>query len=108
MIQANPGSKMLLNIDSMSGGEKTLTALAFLFSVQQYKPTPFYILDEIDAALDKENSKKVAELIKLMSKEAQFIVITHNDTVIMAADRIYGVTMERGESKILGLELPKV
>ena len=107
VIQANPGGKMLLNIDSMSGGEKTLTALAFLFSVQQYRPSPFYILDEIDAALDKENSKKVAELIKIMSAEAQFIVITHNDITIMTADRIYGVTIEKGESKILGLELPK-
>ena len=107
IIQANPGGKMLLNIDSMSGGEKTLTALAFLFSVQKYRPTPFYILDEIDAALDKENSKKVADMIKLMSKEAQFIVITHNDTTIRTADRVYGVTMSQGESKILGLELPK-
>lgn len=107
IIQANPGSKKLLNIDSMSGGEKTLTALAFLFSVQKYRPTPFYILDEIDAALDKENSKKVAVLIKFMSKSAQFIVITHNDTTIKYGDVVYGVTMESGESKILGLELPK-
>jgi chromosome segregation ATPase len=106
IIQANPGGKMLLNIDAMSGGEKTLTALAFLFAVQEYKPAPFYVLDEIDAALDKENSKKVAELIKVLSKEAQFVVITHNDTTIKYGDRIYGVTIEAGESKILGLELP--
>jgi chromosome segregation protein len=106
IIEANPEGKMLLNIDSMSGGEKTLTALAFLFSVQKYRPAPFYILDEVDAALDKANSKKVADLIKLMSKEEQFIVITHNDTTIMYGDRVYGVTMNRGESKILSLELP--
>lgn len=106
IIQANPGGKMLLNIDAMSGGEKTLTALAFLFSVQEYKPAPFYVLDEIDAALDKENSRKVADLIKVMSKEAQFIVITHNDATIKFGDRVYGVTIDAGESKILGLELP--
>jgi chromosome segregation protein len=107
LIQANPAGKKLLNLDSMSGGEKTLTALAFLFSVQKYRPTPFYMLDEIDAALDKENSKKVAELIKVMSSEAQFLMITHNDTTIKYGDVVYGVTMEAGESKIIGIELPK-
>lgn len=106
IIQANPAGKRLLSIDAMSGGEKTLTALAFLFAVQKYKPAPFYILDEIDAALDKENSKKVAELIKKLSRYGQFVVITHNDQTIKYGDRVYGITMERGESKILGLELP--
>ena len=96
-----------MNIDSMSGGEKTLTALAFLFSVQEYRPAPFYILDEVDAALDKENSKKVANMIKELSKVAQFVVITHNDNTIKYGDVVYGVTMGEGESKILGLELPK-
>lgn len=106
IIQANPKGKMLLNIDSMSGGEKTLTALAFLFAIQRYKPAPFYIFDEVDAALDKENSKIVAELVKKLSKEAQFIMITHNDQTIKYGDRVYGVTMAQGESKILGLEMP--
>jgi chromosome segregation protein len=106
IIQASPAGKTLLNIDSLSGGEKTLTALAFIFAIQSYKPAPFYILDEVDAALDKENSKKVAELIKSLSKEAQFIVITHNDQTIKYGDRVYGVTMDKGESKILGLEMP--
>ena len=107
IIQANPGGKNLLNIDAMSGGEKTLTALAFLFAIQRYKPAPFYILDEVDAALDKVNTKKVADLIKKMSKKEQFLVITHNDYTIKQGDRVYGVSMENGESKILGLELPK-
>jgi chromosome segregation protein len=107
MIQATPAAKNLLNIDSMSGGEKSITALAFLFAVQEYRPAPFYILDEIDAALDKENSNKVATLIKNLSKEAQFIVISHNDNTIKQGDRVYGCTMEKGESKIIGLELPK-
>jgi chromosome segregation protein len=107
MIQATPAGKRLLNIDLMSGGEKTLTALAFLFAVQEYRPAPFYILDEIDAALDKENSLKVANLIKDLSKEAQFVVITHNEMTIRQGDRVFGVTMENMESKIIGLELPK-
>jgi len=107
-IKASPRGKTLLNIDAMSGGEKSLTALAFLFAIQNYKPAPFYILDEVDAALDKENSKTVAELIKKLSKDNQFIVITHNDTTIKYGDRVYGCSMVEGESKIMGLELPKV
>ncbi len=107
-IKASPRGKALLNIDSMSGGEKSLTALAFLFAVQNFKPAPFYILDEIDAALDKENSKIVAELLKKLSKDNQFIVITHNDTTIKYGDRVYGCTMVDSETKLIGLELPKV
>lgn len=107
LVQATPKGKRLLNIDSMSGGEKTVVALAFLFAIQMYKPSPFYMFDEVDAALDKENTKKIAEWIKRMSKEAQFIVITHNDQTIQYGDRVYGVTMDRGESKIIGLEMPK-
>ena len=107
LIQANPAGKRLLNIDAMSGGEKSLTALAFLFAVQKYKPAPFYVLDEVDAFLDKVNTKKVVEMIKKLSGEEQFIVITHNDYTIKQADRVYGISMENGESKILGLELPQ-
>ncbi len=107
LIQASPGGKNLLNIDAMSGGEKTLTALAFLFAIQRYKPAPFYILDEVDAALDKVNTKKITELIKKLSQKEQFLVITHNDYTIKQGDRVYGVSMENGESKILGLELPQ-
>ncbi|MEM5797460.1 MAG: AAA family ATPase [Candidatus Aenigmatarchaeota archaeon] len=108
IIKASPKGKTLLNIDAMSGGEKSLTALAFIFAIQKYKPAPFYILDEVDAALDKENSKIVAEMIKEFSKNAQFILITHNDTTIKYGDRVYGVSMVDGESKIMALELPKV
>jgi chromosome segregation ATPase len=107
LIQANPGGKNLLNIDAMSGGEKALTALAFLFAVMKYKPAPFYVLDEVDAFLDKVNTKRVVEMIKKLSKKEQFIIITHNDYTIKQGDRVYGVTMENGESKILGLELPE-
>jgi len=107
VISASPSGKRLLNIDSMSGGEKSLTAIAFLFAIQRYKPSPFYILDEADAALDKVNSAKLKDLIKKQSKLAQFIVISHNDEVVRAADQIYGVSMEEGESRILGIKLPE-
>lgn len=107
IISASPSGKRLLNIDSMSGGEKTLTAIAFLFAIQRYKPSPFYILDEADAALDKVNSAKLRDLIKKHSKLAQFIVISHNDEIVRAADQIFGVSMEDGESKLLGIKLPE-
>ena len=106
LIEASPAAKKLLNIDSMSGGEKTLTALAFLFAIQRFRPAPFYILDEIDAALDKPNTKKAVELIKKYSLNSQFIVITHNDATIQAADCVYGVSMEEGESKLVGIRMP--
>jgi len=108
LIQANPAGKNMLNLDAMSGGEKALTALAFLFSVQKYKPAPFYVLDEVDAALDKVNTKRVVEMIKKLSEKEQFIVITHNDYTIKQGDRVYGISMEGGESKILGLDLPEM
>ena len=107
LIKASPGGKKLLNIDSLSGGEKTLTAFAFLFAIQRHKPSPFYILDEADAALDEMNTKKIVELIKKQAKLAQFIVISHNDTLVREGDQIYGITMDDGESKILSIELPK-
>ncbi len=105
LINARPGGKRLLSIDSLSGGEKTLTALAFLFAIQQYRPAPFYILDEIDAALDKENSEKIGNLILKYGDRAQFLLITHNDATAQKAERIYGVSMQKGTSQILGVEL---
>lgn len=107
IIRARPKGKNMLSIDSMSGGEKTLTALAFLFAVQMYKPAPFYILDEVDAALDKINSKKIGTLIKKQSSKAQFIVITHNDVTIKMADQVYGISMEDGVSKVIAIRMPE-
>ncbi|MFA6489100.1 MAG: AAA family ATPase [Candidatus Micrarchaeia archaeon] len=92
-------------LDSMSGGEKSLLALIFIFSIQMYKAAPFYILDEADAALDKENSKKLADLIKQLSSKTQFIVVTHNDTVLSSADIALGVTRTDDGSKIVGVQL---
>ncbi|MBL7159994.1 MAG: AAA family ATPase [Candidatus Aenigmarchaeota archaeon] len=106
VIEASPKGKALLNIDAMSGGEKTLTALAFLFAIQQFSPAPFYILDEIDAALDKPNTKKITDLIMKYSALAQFIVITHNDMTIKQADTVYGVSMEDGITKLVGIRMP--
>ncbi|MBI4181490.1 MAG: chromosome segregation protein SMC [Candidatus Aenigmarchaeota archaeon] len=107
IIRASPPGKRLLSMDNMSGGEKTLTAFAFMFALQKHKPAPFYILDEADATLDRRNSEKVGLLLKKQSKNAQYIIISHNDSVVKEADQIYGVTMADGESKVLGVELPE-
>ena len=107
LIKVSPKGKKLLNIDLLSGGEKTLTAIAFLFAIQRFKPAPFYILDEIDAALDKANTKKITELLRRYSSTSQFLVISHNDLTIQSADCVYGVSMEEGESKIVAIKMPE-
>ncbi len=102
-----PKGKQLLTLKSMSGGEKTIAALAFIFSILNYAPAPFYIMDEVDAALDKVNTEKLAEMLSEYSKETQFITISHNDELISAASYLYGVTMDkRGISNIISLKLP--
>ena len=106
LIEGSAKSKRMMNIDLMSGGEKTLTALAFLFAIQRFRPAPFYILDEIDAALDKPNTKKTVELIEKYCGNSQFIVISHNEATIQAAGSVYGVSMEDGESKLVGIKMP--
>ncbi len=107
IIQASPSGKKIVNLDAMSGGEKTLASLSFLFSVMQHYSAPFYVLDEIDAALDKANTRKISNLIKKYSKNIQFIVITHNDLTISEADKVFGVSIEGGISKVFGIEMPK-
>jgi chromosome segregation protein len=91
--------------DSMSGGEKSLIALILVFSIQMRNPKSFYLLDEIDAALDKENTKKLSKLIKELSASSQFIVVSHNDTMIAAADTAIGVVKKDGESKVVGIQV---
>lgn len=95
-----------LDIRSLSGGEKTITALAFLFAIQEHDPAPFYILDEVDAALDKHNSELLGKLIKQYCGKAQYIVISHNDSVISQADTLYGVSMNTdvGISNVVSLK----
>jgi len=95
-----------LDIRSLSGGEKTMTALAFIFAMQEHDPASFYILDEVDAALDKHNSERLANLIKKYSEKAQYVIISHNDNVISSADILYGVSMqEEGVSKVVSLKI---
>lgn len=105
-IIAQPPGKRLQNISLLSGGEKTLTALALLFASFLIKPTPLCILDEADAALDEHNTLKFAEMLKELSKSIQFIVVTHNRVTMEAADYIYGVTMEEpGCSKAISMRM---
>ncbi|MDD5331543.1 MAG: chromosome segregation protein SMC [Candidatus Nanoarchaeia archaeon] len=94
-----------LDIKSLSGGEKTLTALAFIFAIQEYSPASFYLLDEVDAALDKKNSALLSKLIAKYSQNAQYIVISHNDSIISEANTIYGVSMQEGITKIVSLKI---
>jgi chromosome segregation protein len=107
LIKVRISGKRFTDIRGLSGGEKTLTALAFIFSIQEHEPASFYVLDEVDAALDKKNSEKLAQLIKAYSKRAQYIMISHNDGIIAAADNLYGVSMDQdtGVSKVISLKI---
>jgi chromosome segregation protein len=105
-IKVRLTGKRFLDIRSLSGGEKTLTALAFLFAVQEYQPASFYVLDEVDAALDKKNSEKLGQLIRSYCAKAQYIVISHTDGIIAEADILYGTSMnEHGMTKITTLKI---
>ena len=99
------GSNKFLDIKSFSGGEKTLAALAFIFAIQEFDPAPFYLLDEVDAALDKRNSELLSSLIAKYSSRAQYIIISHNDNVIGEAEALYGVSMQEGISKVVSLKI---
>jgi len=93
------------NVTSLSGGEQTLVALSLIFAIQEYQPYCFYILDEIDAALDKRNSERLAVLLKKYMTVGQYIVITHNDAIISESALLYGVSMQEGISKLIGLKV---
>jgi chromosome segregation protein len=108
-IVARPPGKRLQNIMLLSGGEKALTAIALLFALFRTKPSPFCILDEVDAPLDDVNTLRFVELLREMSRETQFLVITHNKLTMEVASTLYGVTMEeRGVSKLVTVELEDV
>ena len=99
------GHGKYFDITSLSGGEQSLVALSLIFAIQELNPYYFYILDEIDAALDKRNSQRLAALLKKYMQKGQYIVITHNDEVISEAVTLYGVSMHEGVSKIVSLKL---
>ena len=108
-IVARPPGKRLQNLMLLSGGEKALAAIALLFALFRTKPSPFCILDEVDAPLDDVNTLRFVELVKKMSQETQFIIITHNKLTMEAAAMLYGVTMqERGVSNLVSVELEAV
>src|SRR5690606_31265090 len=105
-ILAQPPGKRLGNIELMSGGEKAFTAVSLLFAIFRYKPSPFCILDEVDAPLDDANIDRYVEAIRAMTDRSQFIIITHSKRTMQAVDVLYGVTMqEAGVSKLVGVRV---
>jgi chromosome segregation protein len=105
-IIAQPPGKKLQNMMQLSGGEKSLTAIALLFAIQNLKPSPFCLLDEIEAALDDSNVDRFAKYLHKLTKNTQFIIITHRRGTMNAADRLYGITMqEKGVSTMVSVNL---
>jgi len=105
-IVASPPGKKLQNVLLLSGGEKALTALALLVGIFQFQPSPFCVLDEVDAALDETNVGRLADLLHSLSKETQFLIVTHSKRMMHSADLIYGVTMqEPGVSRVVSVKL---
>jgi len=105
LIQVRLPGKELRVLDALSGGEKTLVAIAFVLALAAGRPAPFYLLDEVDAALDKANSERLARLLREFAKNAQVIVVSHNEELVRHADRIYGVVLRGGATEIMGMEL---
>ncbi len=105
-IVAQPPGKKLQNVFLLSGGEKALTVLALLMGIFQYQPSPFCVLDEVDAPLDETNVGRLADLLRSMSVDTQFVMVTHSKRMMTAADLIYGVTMqEQGVSKVVSVRM---
>ena len=105
-IISQPPGKKLQNMMQLSGGEKALTAIALLFAIQNLKPSPFCLLDEIEAALDDSNVTRYAQYLHKLTKNTQFIIITHRRGTMNAADRLYGITMqEKGVSTLVSVNL---
>jgi chromosome segregation protein len=105
-IFAQPPGKRLQSVNLLSGGEKALTAVALIFAIFLIKPTPFCLLDEVDAPLDEGNVGRYSDLVREISKVSQFILITHNKRTMQIADTLYGVTMEEpGCSKLVSVNL---
>ncbi|MBA3543367.1 MAG: chromosome segregation protein SMC, partial [Chthoniobacterales bacterium] len=107
-IIAKPPGKQLQSVSLLSGGERTMTAVALLFAIYMVRPSPFCILDEMDAPLDESNINRFTKMLDRFILQSQFIIITHNKRTIAKADVLYGVTMEeRGISRLVGMRLTK-
>ena len=105
-IEAQPRDKKKQRLAGMSGGEKALTALSFVFAIQKYMPAPFYAFDEVDASLDGINVEKLAHIVQSQAEKTQFIVVSHRKPMIESANRTIGVTQkEKGISKVTGVKL---
>ncbi|MGH2919122.1 MAG: AAA family ATPase, partial [Solirubrobacteraceae bacterium] len=107
-IEITPAGKSMKRLTLLSGGEKSMTAIAFLFAVFLARPCPFYILDEVEAALDDPNITRFLDLLRRYADRAQFIVVTHQKRTMEAADTLYGVSMgDDGVSKVISRRLPR-
>ncbi|RZH66503.1 chromosome segregation protein SMC [Natrinema altunense] len=105
-MKAQPGDKPIQRLDAMSGGEKSLTALAFIFAIQRHNPAPFYALDEIDAFLDAVNAERVGEMVEELAGDAQFVVVSHRSAMLDRSERAIGVTMQQDNvSAVTGIDL---
>ena len=104
-IVVKTGHGKYFDVKSLSGGEQTLVALSLIFAIQEFRPYYFYLLDEIDAALDKRNSQRLAGLLAKYMQKGQYIIISHNDEIISNATNLYGVSMHDGISKVISLKL---
>ncbi|TET67735.1 MAG: hypothetical protein E3J45_04390, partial [Candidatus Zixiibacteriota bacterium] len=103
-----PRGKRFIPLAQLSGGERALTAISLLFAIYLIKPSPFCILDEIDAPLDDANTQRFLRMIKRFSRDTQFIIITHNKLTMEAADVLYGITMEEpGISKVVSVRFTR-
>jgi chromosome segregation protein len=105
-MKAQPGDKPIQRLEAMSGGEKSLTALAFIFAIQRHNPAPFYALDEVDAFLDAANADLVGEMVDEFAGDAQFIVVSHRSAMLERSERAIGVTMQDNNiSAVTGIDL---
>lgn len=109
LVQAQPAGKKVGRLSLLSGGERSLAALAFLFAVFRARPSPFYVLDEVEAALDDANLHRFLRLVETLRRDTQLVIITHQQQTMEAADVLYGVTMEPGDSsKVLSKRMTPV
>jgi chromosome segregation protein len=105
-VIARPPGKRLQGLMSLSGGERALTSVALLFALLRVNPTPFVLLDEVDAALDESNVQRFADMVRTYAQHSQFVVVTHNRATMEIGDALFGVSMEAGGvSKVLSLRL---